>query len=260
VTFLWKARRDEGSTVGRITCETRTRPHAPGSWRVESILIVAPGAPLRGGRRAGDLACRRRADGLPAIRSHDRAGRPRVLDPARRRGASTPSRHVRGGHPRYLRSAWIAPQTHTVTVSTVLGATDGGLVTSLRTRRSRRAVTFEVKPSRRLVLRAGDVDGASWLAACSGLHGSVLSHVAPPRGGREKRRTTQRHGRRRPHAGAGEDRTLEVMLARRGRCRSRQTESGVEKRALSISPDLEAFADGRLARSLPYESTRRRVK
>jgi hypothetical protein len=42
-----------------------------------------------------------------------------------------------------------------------------------------------------------------------------LSHVARPRRAREKRRPTQRHGRKRPPACAGEDRTLEVMLARR---------------------------------------------
>jgi hypothetical protein len=53
-----------------------------------------------------------------------------------------------------------------------------------------------------------------------------------------KRGLTQRRGRKRPPVEAGEDRTLEVVLARffSSRCRSRELVFGAEKRTLPFHP------------------------
>jgi hypothetical protein len=59
-----------------------------------------------------------------------------VLDSLRRRGTSRHSlRLVRKKGTGYLRSWRVGPHSHTVIASTILGATDGGLGTSPRTRR-----------------------------------------------------------------------------------------------------------------------------
>jgi len=72
--------------------------------------------------------------------------------------------------------------------------------------------------------------------------GRATARRAPREGRTGSEGQRNRQGRQRPkEAGAGEDRTLEVVLARHSRrCRSRQTVFGAEKRTPSISPDLEA--------------------
>jgi len=77
-----------------------------------------------------------------------------------------------------------------------------------------------------------------------------------PKWTRGKRRPTQRCRRRRRHAAAGEDRTLEVVLARHAIIVAevdRQCQAQRSGRS-SISPDLEAFRDGRLAGGHTRES------
>jgi hypothetical protein len=72
--------------------------------------------------------------------------------------------------------------THTATASPVLGATDDGLGTSPRTRRSRRAVAFDAPFPDSLALPGTSIDGAAWLAACFPSEEGELSHAARPRG------------------------------------------------------------------------------
>lgn len=58
-----------------------------------------------------------------------------VLDSLRRRGTSRHSLRLAAKGTGYLRSWRIGPHSHTVIASAILGATDGGLGTSPRTRR-----------------------------------------------------------------------------------------------------------------------------
>lgn len=147
-----------------------------------------------------------RNPGDPGCSIHDGEGEPLGALAACPRGRSGRTFAPRGS----------AHGTHIVIVSTILGATDGGLATPLRTRRSRRAVNPRCSNSWQACTarsRYRWVRRGSLPAFARKSRG--LSHVARPRRAREKRRPTQRHGRKRPPACAGEDRTLEVMLARR---------------------------------------------
>jgi len=197
------------------------------------------GTPLRGGRQGGDLA-RRHARGPPTSRSSCRL-RDQGCSTRHGGGELTDALTVRPREGRgYLRSCRIDPHhahRHCLT----------------RPRRNRRRSRGAA--SHAVFAMSGGLRRSTRGPACTGLcqrgrcgvarcllalrRGRAVARRALGRV-RGKRRPTQRHGRRRPQACAGEDRTLEVVLARRPfGCRSRQTEPGDEKRAPSISPDLE---------------------
>jgi len=173
------------------------------------------GTPLRGGSRDGDLD-RRVMRKAPTFRAHaapmtmgcsTRKGGGEPLDALSRlaaRGTRVPSllanrpthtlRH-RLNHPRRNRRWTRGVASHAA---------------------SRGAVTFGALPPGRLALAREDgIDGVVWLAACLS---SEEGGCRMPRASKEahgKRRPTRRNGRKRPHAEASEDWTLEVVLARR---------------------------------------------
>lgn len=198
----------------------------------------------RRGSRSGDV---RKA---PTFRPSRRTGDQGVLDSRRRRGASrsltAPS--VRGQAPSLRR---IDPPSHTIAVSPVLGATDGGTGMSPRKRRldERRSPL----PHLSSVLR-GPGDGGEGAGVARSLlspKGEGCRTPNAPKGAGGKRRRTYRRGREtRPPVGASEDRTLGVVLARHAVVAEVVPRWPAQRNGrTSISPDLEAFVDGRLERS-----------
>jgi len=113
--------------------------------------------------------------------------------------------------------------THFATVSSVLGATDGGFATPPRTRRSRRAMAFGASTLWRAALTGRPASMVrAWLAACPPSGERGLSQAArSERNAREAEANGIGAGGDALTPRTGEDRTLEVMLARRHRCRSR---------------------------------------
>jgi len=110
--------------------------HAPGSRKVESILIAATALPFAGEAETGISVGAVMRKGLQNLPSSCRPDDHGVLDLLRRRG--TPPRSLTAC-PRGAGSTFApgesAHSTHTVTASPILGATDGGLGASPRTRR-----------------------------------------------------------------------------------------------------------------------------
>jgi hypothetical protein len=87
-------------------------------------------------------------------------------------------------------------------------------------RKAKYSLATDSEPSSASLCCPGDgVDGAVWLAACFLPEGRELSHAARFEGGaREAEANATARAllvKRGPPAGAGEDRTLEVVLARR---------------------------------------------
>jgi hypothetical protein len=166
-----------------------------------------------------------------------------VLDWLRRRGAPEPlSRLVREGAG-YLRSWRVDPYTQTVTASPILGATDGGLLASPRTRRLE-----ERWPSwlhhLAVLCRPGDGrDAALRLAACLRSEERGLSQPCSSKevhGNAEANASTQAPCQRgRPPVEASEDRTLEVVLARHFMLLQKSPDSG--RRREADAPHLTRF-------------------
>jgi len=175
--------------------------------------------PLRGGSRDGDLGRCGHAEGSPTLPSTWPPDDHGVLDSLRRRGTHDV---LSRACPRGARSTFTPGEsthiTHTVTASPILGATDGGIGASPRTRRhEERWPSVPYLPAG-LCCPGDGVDGAVWLAACFLPEGRELSHAARFEGGaREAEANATARAllvKRGPPAGAGEDRTLEVVLAR----------------------------------------------
>jgi hypothetical protein len=130
-----KGRRDERSTAGDPRGERASAHHAPGSRRVESILIAATALPFAGEAETGISIGRvmRKALQPSELMPPDDH---RVLGSVRRRGTSRQSLKAKPARETgYLRSWRTDPYLHAVTASPTLGATDGGLEASPRTRR-----------------------------------------------------------------------------------------------------------------------------
>jgi hypothetical protein len=189
--------------------------HAPGSRKAESILIAATALPFAGEAETGISVGAVMRKGLQTFRAHDHSDDHGVLDLLRRRGTpNVPSRAC----PRGTRSTFAPGEsthiTHTVTASPILGATDGGIGTSPRTRRHEERWPSVPHLPAGLCCPGDGVDGAVWLAACFLSEGGELSHAARFEGGaREAEANATVRAllvKRGPPAGAGEDRTLEV--------------------------------------------------
>jgi len=125
-----------------------------------------------------------------------------------------------------LLSSLVGPRTHITIVSTILGATDGGIRGAASHAVPRRAVVFGASLSDGfLYCSEKGVDGAGWLAARSPSKDEGQSHAGRAehaRSGSEGFRNGTGGNTLTPEA-QGEDRTLGVALARRSsRSRSRQ--------------------------------------
>jgi len=123
---------------------------------------------------------------------------------------------------------------------------------------SRRAVALGAPPFGSLALPTDGIHGVAWLAACLSSKEGGLSHAArfeQERAGIGGQRIgTGSRQRAPPPARARIGRSRSCSRVVEVSCRSRRTVYGAEKRTLSISPDLEAFRDGRLARGPTHES------
>jgi len=127
--------RDEGPTAGDQRGERRRPPRAgfPGGGKHPDCR---DGTPLRGGSRNGDLGRRVMRKGL---QPSEYACRPTTTGCSIRDGGGEPpdtlSRLARREGRGTFNSARIGPCSCSVTASTILGATDGGLWAPPRTRR-----------------------------------------------------------------------------------------------------------------------------
>jgi len=130
-----EGRRDEGSTVGDNDATTRESAcRAPGSRKVESILVAATALLFAGDAETGAWIGRR-AEGTPTFRSKRRP-MTRGARYASEEGTSClPSRDRTRRAVEDLLSDRIGPHSQPVTASPTLGATDGGFAAPLRTRR-----------------------------------------------------------------------------------------------------------------------------
>jgi hypothetical protein len=250
--------RDERPNRGENVVRRKRRPRAR-FLGGERHPDCRDDAPLRGGRRDGDL-------GRPACGGHSNP--PTTMSPRRPGGARQANG---GGESRHALATPVA---------------EGGRVPSLRGRRPTTARSTLFRPSsarptvgsRRRLARDAARDGVhgrstSRQLAADRETASLVQSGSLPAFSSEGERAIARcvvrkecagsggqrfaTGGNAPRAGASEDRTLEVVLARRSdvaevvrRC------SGAEKRTLSISPDLEASGDGRLARGTTCASAR----
>jgi hypothetical protein len=242
-------------TRGRLQATHVARRKAPAMRRVSGggkHPDCRDGTPLRGGSRDGDLGRRSHAEGTPAFRGHDC---PTTTGCSTRFGGGErqPLSH---GLPRD------SDDVPSLRADRPTLAYSHGLTHPRRNRRWTRDAASHAAPRGAVAFRApstgrlAPVRKTARMVRCGSLpavprKGDSCRTPRASRESRGKRRQTQRPGlsTKSPSAGAGEDRTLEVVLARHSRrCRSRQTVSDAEKRTLSTSPDLEAFRDGRLAR------------
>jgi len=154
--------------------------------------------------------------GDPGCSIHDGGGEPLGALAARPRGRSRRTFAPRGS----------AHGTHIVIVSTILGATDDGLATPLRTRRSRRAVILGARTPGRLALHGAGIDGcgvARCLPSLGRVEGYRTSRVPEGRarsGG--QRGGTGGNALRPARARIGRSRSCSRVVVR---CRSRQTVS-----------------------------------
>jgi len=264
-----KGLRDERVTAGDLRGERASARHAPSSREVESILIAATALPFAGEAETGILvgAFVRKGlqpSGLTATDDHG------VLDWLRRRGTSRRSSRFAVKGARYLHSGRVGPHAYSVIASPILGATDGGLGASLRTRRHE-----ERWPSLLYLLAVLHRPGGGG-ERCA--RGSLPAFPRKREGYRTPVASKDAHGRRGPTQRHGLSFKRGLSCRRRARigrsrscsrvisccCRSRQTVPAQRSGRTSISPDLEAFVDGRLAHRpcSTYASARstRRVK
>jgi hypothetical protein len=149
--------------------------------------------------------------------------------------------------------------THTVTASPILGATDGGIGTSPRTRRHEERWPLVPHLPAGLCCPGDGIDGAVWLAACFPSEGGELSHAACFEG---SAREAEANATARALLLRG---ALLPARARIGRSRScsrvvdvvaevdRQCQTQRSGRS-PLHPIWRTFRDGRLARGPMYES------
>jgi len=149
--------------------------------------------------------------------------------------------------------------THLVTASPILGATDGGIVASPRTRRHEERRPSVPHLPAGLCCPGDGVDGAVWLAACFPSEEGELSHAARFEG---SAREAEANATARALLSRG---ALLSARARIGRSRScsrvvdvvaevvRQCQAQRSGRS-PLHPIWRTFRDGRLARGPMYES------
>jgi len=252
-----KQRRDEGSTAGEPRGQRKTgRPRA-GFSEGRKHPDCRDGAPLRGGSRDGDLGwtvMRKVLQPSELMPPGDHG----VLDSLRRRGTSRHSlRLARSGYgvPSLLAGRPAFAQSHCLTHPRRNRRWTRGVASHAALRG---AVAFGAPPFGGLV-PSGRQHRWCGVARCLPFlgRGRAVARRA------QRRKRTGSEGQR---IGTGSTGALRPVRARIGRSRScsRVVDVvaevdrrcfGAEKRTLSISPDLEAFRDGRLARGPTCEST-----
>jgi hypothetical protein len=194
--------------------------HAPGSRKVESILIAATALPFAGEAETGISVGAVMRKGLQTLPSSCRPDDQGVLDLLRRRGTPNAlSRACPRGGTEYLRSWRIGPYyalSHCFTHPRRNRRWNRGIASHAA---SRRAAAFGAPPSGRLVLPGRR---CRWCGVARCLLSLGRGRAVACRALRRKRTGSggQRNGtgspiKRGPPVGAGEDRTLEVVLARR---------------------------------------------
>lgn len=252
---MTKGRRPAVHVVRRRAETTRRVSRRPKASRLPQRRSPSRGTPERGSRSAGTRR---------ALQPSGKAYRPTTKGCSTRFGGGEPQRTLsprlaveRGRVPSLRTDRPTPAHRH---ASTILGATDGGLVAPPRTRRRE-----ETCPTASHLATACRRRETTTKVRCGSLPSSLGRGRAIARRAVRKKRAgsggkrigaggnARRQGRRRPQheAGAGEDRTLEVVLARHVAVAEVVRRSrGAEKRVPPLSPD---WADTRgRAPSLGY--------
>lgn len=178
--------RDERPTQGDQRGAVKFRPTRRVPGRQKASRLPRRRSPSRGTSRRGSKADRH-AEGAPNLRERT-ARRPRGARLVMEEG--NPNALSPGHAPReglwYLCSRRVDPRRMSDIVSTILGATDGGLRAPPRTRRQEERCPWTSQLTAACCCPGDGVHGATWLAACFPLEGGGLSQAARlDRGGRE---------------------------------------------------------------------------
>jgi hypothetical protein len=158
-----------------------------------------------------------------------------------------------------LRSWLAGPRTLIVIASTILGATVGGYPRVASQAERGEVMNFDASSSRTGLPRLGNgVVGAEWLAARPHLKARAITQALRAREGpRGKRGRRKKRGWKHPPADAREDRTLEVVLARRRMSLQKSTADVLAQRNGSLHFNRFGGVRGRVPSSL---SSRESVK
>jgi len=233
--------------------------HAPGSLEDGKHPDCRDGAPLRGGRRDGDLGWCGTRKASPSFRVPAVPATHGVLgELVRRERVSTESQDLRSEGKPFARSSPVhvrsssSPRPSSAQPSV-------GVFVPLRKRSGEEAMDFgaplpgRLAPPGKRRRRCGVARSPPWLE-CEGYHASL----ACPKGSAWEARATQRRGWKHPPADAREDRTLEVVLARRPMSLQKSTADVLAQRSGRLH--FNRFGGVRGRAPSPLSSTRERER